>query len=40
MDLFQLERITSNHINWKPGQKEKIVELYLQGVSINKIGQM
>lgn len=40
MDLFQLERITSNRINWKPGQKEKIVELYSQGTSINQLGKM
>lgn len=35
--LFQLERTTSNHINWKNGQKEKIVELYTTGTSIKQI---
>ena len=36
--LFQLERTPSNHIIWKKGQKEKIVELYINGTSINQIG--
>ena len=39
-DLFQIERINPNKINWKPGQKEKIVELYLNKTSINKIGKL
>lgn len=39
MDLFHIERITSNRINWKPGQQEKIVELYTNGVSIAEIGR-
>lgn len=38
--IFQLERTPSNHITWKIGQKEKIVELYLSGTSINQIGAL
>lgn len=35
--LFQLERTPSNHIIWEPGQKEKIVELYINGTSLNQL---
>ena len=39
-DLFQIERIASNKIKWKSGQKEKIVELYLEGKSLREIGAL
>lgn len=38
-DLFQIERVTSNHIQWKSGQKEKICELYNNGYSLRKISE-
>ena len=38
-DLFHIERIdSSKKIKWKNGQKDKIIELYNEGYSINKIG--
>ena len=41
-DLFQLERIGNkrSNIKWKQEQKDKIAELYLNKVSIRKIGEM
>lgn len=42
LDLFQIERIGNerSNIKWRKEQKDKIVELYLNKVSIRKIGEM
>lgn len=41
-DIFVINRspLNKSHIIWKDGQKEKIVELYIQGTSINQIGKL